>query len=163
QIHKQEPARSHDIAALQASERARARSLIESLTEARADLRKGIDPALLLRERASQQNLNTKAEARANLLNGPHTETQAAAIETELNALTIELQQIQTQIRQISPRYAALTQPQPLMADEIQQQLDDDTLLLEYSLGDQRSFLWAVTPKTITSYKLPKREVIEAA
>src|SRR5262249_12845127 len=77
--------------------------------------------------------------------------------------LTIELQQIQTQIRQASPRYAALMQPQPLTADEIQQQLDDDSLLLEYSLGDQRSFLWAVTPKTVTSYELPNRKVIEAA
>src|SRR5262249_37169663 len=119
--------------------------------------------ALLVRERGLQQKLNAKAEARAKLLNGPHTETRAAAIETELNALTIELQQIQTQIRQASPRYAALMQPQPLTADEIQQQLDDDSLLLEYSLGDQRSFLWAVTPKTVTSYELPNRKVIEAA
>src|SRR5262249_23865721 len=120
-------------------------------------------PALLVRERSSQQKLNAKAEARERLLNGPHTETQAVAIETELNALTIDLQQIQTQIRQTSPRYAALTQEQPLAAGEIQQQLDDDTLLLEYSLGVERSFLWAVTPKTVTSYELPKREVIEAA
>jgi CHAT domain-containing protein len=57
-----------------------------------------------------------------------------------------------------------LTQPQPLTLAEIQRQaLDADTLLLEYSLGKERSFLWAVTPTTIDSYELPKREEVEAA
>src|SRR5262249_17786664 len=82
----------------------------------------------------------------------------------EMDALTDELQQVQTQIRRTSPRYGALTQPQPLTLAEIQRQaLDDDTLLLEYSLGKERSFLWAVTPTTINSYELPKREEVEAA
>jgi CHAT domain-containing protein len=63
-----------------------------------------------------------------------------------------------------SPRYAALTQPQSLSAAEIQQQiLDKDTMLLEYALGTERSWLWAVTPETITSYELPKRDEIETA
>jgi CHAT domain-containing protein/tetratricopeptide (TPR) repeat protein len=164
QMHKREPAKGHDAAALQASERARARSLIESLTEARADIRKGVDPALLMRERALQQRLNAKADARLKLLNGPHTETQAVAFEIEINALTIELQQVRTQIRQTNQRYWALTQPQPLRLDEIQRQaLDADTLLLEYSFGAERSFLWAVTPTSVDSYELPKREAIEAA
>jgi CHAT domain-containing protein/Flp pilus assembly protein TadD len=164
EMRKLEPTKGHDATALQASERARARSLIESLTEARADIRRGIDPALLGRERALSRQLNAKAEIRLKLINGPHTETQAVAIETEINALTIELQQVQTQIRQTSPRYADLTQPQPLTLAEIQQQaLDADTLLLEYYLGAERGFLWAVTPTAITSYELPKREVIETA
>jgi CHAT domain-containing protein len=41
--------------------------------------------------------------------------------------------------------------------------LDPDTLLLEYSLGEDRSFLWAVTSDTLQSYTLPSRAVIEAA
>jgi CHAT domain-containing protein len=36
-------------------------------------------------------------------------------------------------------------------------------MLLEYSLGEERSYLWAVTKTSITSYELPKREEIEAA
>src|SRR5262249_31764446 len=44
--------------ALQASERARARSLIETLAEARAGIREGIDPALLQQERSLQQMLS---------------------------------------------------------------------------------------------------------
>lgn len=41
--------------------------------------------------------------------------------------------------------------------------LDSDTLLLEYFLGGERSYLWAVTPTAIASYELPKREEIETA
>ena len=41
--------------------------------------------------------------------------------------------------------------------------LDADTSLLEYSLGDERSYLWLVTQSSILSYELPKRADIEAA
>jgi CHAT domain-containing protein len=69
---------------------------------------------------------------------------------------------VESQIRQTSPRYAALTQPQPLSLKEIQTTVvAPDTLLLEYSLGAERSYLWAVTPTSIITYELPKREEIE--
>lgn len=168
QQHKQHPAAGHGISAFQANERERARSLLESLTEARANIRRGGDPALRAREQLMQQRLNARAEAQLKLLAGAKSESEAAKVkketDPEIDALTTELQQVQTQIRQASPRYAALTQPQPLSAAEIQQQvLDADTLLLEYALGAERSFVWAVTPTTLTSYELPKREVIETA
>ena len=44
---------------------------------------------------------------------------------------------------------------------EIQKTLDRDTILLEYSLGDERSFLWVVTSDSINSYVLPGRARIE--
>src|SRR5262249_20354820 len=59
--------------------------------------------------------------------------------------------------------YAALAQPQPLSVVEIQRLLDDDTLLLEYELGEKRSYLWAVTTTTVSSFQLPPRAEIEAA
>ena len=67
----------------------------------------------------------------------------------------------QAAIRKASPRYAALTQPQPLKLKEIQAQLDADTLLLEYALGEERSYLWAITRDSLTSYELPKVELID--
>ncbi|MFM6399395.1 CHAT domain-containing protein, partial [Planktothrix sp.] len=58
--------------------------------------------------------------------------------------------------------YANLKYPQPLTLQQIQEKvLDDDTLLLEYSLGEERSYLWAVTKNSITSYVLPKQSEIE--
>ena len=168
QQHRQEPGKNHHAEALRSSERSRARSFLELLTEARADIKQGVDAALLARERSAQQRLNAKAEAQFKRLAGATSEAQVATIkqetDREIDALTTELQQVQTQIRQASPRYAALTQPQPLSVAEIQQQaLDTETLLLEYALGAERSFVWAVTPTGLASYELPKREVIETA
>jgi CHAT domain-containing protein/Tfp pilus assembly protein PilF len=163
-LHKLRPSEGNDAKALQASERARARALLETLAEANADIRQGVDPQLVERERLLQQQLNLRAQAQIKLFSASHTEEQAAIVAKEIETLTNQLQQIETEIRQKSPRYAALTQPQPLSLPEIQKQvLDADTLLLEYSLGDEQSYLWAVTPDSITSYELPKRAEIEDA
>ncbi|MGH9752236.1 MAG: CHAT domain-containing protein, partial [Blastocatellia bacterium] len=164
QMRKQNPAEALDAFALAVSERARARSLLELLKEARADIRQGVDSLLLERERSLQQRLNAKAAEQARLLNRKHTPEQADAAAKEIAAITAEYEEIQGQIRARSPRYAALTQPQPLSLTEIQQQaLDEGTLLLEYALGKERSYLWLVSHRSIDSYELPPRAEIEAA
>lgn len=161
-MHKQRPAAGNDARALQVSERARARALLETLAEANVDIRQGVDPVLIERERAIQKALNSKAQEQVKLLTGAQGGAQAKAIAGEIDRLTTELQQVETEIRQTSPRYAALTQPQPLTLKEIQSQvLDEETLLLEYSLGLPHSYLWVVSPTSITSYVLPRREEIE--
>src|SRR6266498_3477245 len=164
QMNKQNPAAALDAVALAVSERARARSLLELLQEARADIRQGVDSSLLERERSLQQRLAVRAAAQTRLLNRKHTPEQAEALAKEIAAITSEYEEIQAQIRARSPRYAALTQPQPLGLTEIQQQvLDPDTLLLEYSLGENASYLFVVSKTSITSHLLPKRAEIEAA
>jgi len=50
----------------------------------------------------------------------------------------------------------------PLDAAGIQNLLDDDTLLLEYSLGEDRSFVWLVSPREVLSYVLPGRRALES-
>ncbi|MCA1994700.1 MAG: CHAT domain-containing protein, partial [Coleofasciculus sp. S288] len=164
QLHKQQPSKGYDALALQVSERARARSLLEILSEANADIQQGVEPTLLEKARTIEQQLDALEKRRIELLNGNSTQEQVTPLDKEIEALLAQYREIQTQIRATSPRYAALTQPQPLTLTEIQQQvLDEDTLLLEYSLGEERSYLWAVTKTGITSYELPKQADIEAA
>jgi CHAT domain-containing protein len=163
-LHKQHLEGGYDGKALQASERGRARSLLETLKEANADIRQGVDAALLQRERKIQNRLNARAQAQMELLLGPHSEAQATAIAEEVESLIKDLQQVETEIRQTSPHYAALMQPRPLTLKEIQTQvLDQDTVLLEYSLGEEHSYLWVVTSGSIASYELAKRDEIETA
>src|SRR5262249_40564657 len=157
------PSQGHDRAALKSSERARARSLLEMLIEARADIRQGGDPALIERERSLLGQLNAAIEKRTRLLGRKHSAEEAAAAGKEILALTTEYEQVQAQIRLKSPRNAALHQPSLLSLEEIQQLLDQDTVLLEYSLGEERSFLWLVTTTSMESFVLPKRKEIEAA
>ncbi|MBO0860382.1 MAG: CHAT domain-containing protein, partial [Chloracidobacterium sp.] len=153
-----------DAWAFAVSERARARSLLDLLTESRADIRQGIDSSLLERERSLQKLLNSKAAAQFAMLNRKHTPAQAEAAAKEIDSITTEFEELRAQIRARSPRYADLTQPQPLGLAEIQKQvLDPDTLLLEYSLGDNESHLFVVSQTSITWRQLPKRAEIEAA
>lgn len=163
-MHDLEPAKGYDALALQASERARARGLLETLTEARADIRQGVNPAMLEQERDLQHLINAKADRLTQLLAGKHTDQQSDAAAKELNSILTAYQDVQAQVQASSPRYAALIRARPLSLKEIQQQvLDGDTLLLEYSLGSERSYLWVVTPTSMTSHVLPGRAEIEAA
>lgn len=164
QLHKNNPLAGYDAKAFHISERSRARSLLELLAEANADLRQSVEPQLLQQESSLGKQIEELEKRRLELLNERHTEEQVKAIEQELEALVWEYQDVQTQIKVKSPRYAAIAQPQPLSVSEIQSTLlDDNTLLLEYSLGEERSYLWAVTKTGMTSYELPKRADIEAA
>ena len=161
--HWQNQSAGFDAQAFTVSERARARSLMELLTESRADIRQDVDSSLLERERSLHQLLQAKAAAQFALLNRKHTPAQAEAFAKEIASLTTEYEELRAQIRARSPRYAALTQPQPLNLTEIQQQvLDPDTLFLEYSLGEDASYLFVVSQTSLTSHRLPKRSEIEA-
>jgi CHAT domain-containing protein/tetratricopeptide (TPR) repeat protein len=162
QAHGRRPTGGLEARALQASESARARALMDSLGEAATNIREGVDPGLLEEERSLRQQLNAGAERQMALAGSPDSsEFQAAT--RQLRVLSTEYDQVQGRIRSQSPRYAALTQPQPLTMEEIQDALlDEETLLLEYALGSERSYLWAVEKTTSASYELPGRDEIES-
>ncbi|MGE0128350.1 MAG: CHAT domain-containing protein [Blastocatellales bacterium] len=163
-LHALEPQAGHAQAAFKISEQGRARSLLELLNEARGDIRQGVSDALLERERSLRNRLTTRLDSLTRILGSKATDAQKSATRKEVSDLTDEYRKVQAEIRQTSPRYAALTQPQPLSAAEIQSQLlDDDTLLLEYSLGEKRSYLWLVSPQSLTAHELPPRAEIETA
>ena len=162
-LHKERPTDGFDARAFAISEKARARSFLESLHEARSEIRQDVDPALSAREHSLEEVLNVKAERQMQLL-AKKDKDEAEKTAKEIDKLASELAEVQDQIRATSPRYAALTLPQPLTLKEVQQRvLDDDSLLLEYALGDERSYVWAVTRKEVSSFELPPRAEIEAA
>ena len=161
QQHAKSPAQGFDAEALKVSERGRARSLLEKLSEAPIDIREGIDPALIEKERDLKRVMNAKAQRELQLKARKGSAEEIATLGKELSALEGEYQQVQAAIRKSSPQYSALTQPQPLGLKEIQQQLDPNTLLLEYSLGETRSYLWLVTPNSLKTFELAKGAEIE--
>ncbi|MEA2692954.1 MAG: hypothetical protein QOJ16_2341, partial [Acidobacteriota bacterium] len=162
ELDRQEPGRGHAAAALVVGERARSRTLVELLQEAGADVRQGVDPDLRRRQRELAQRLGAKARRRVELASSSRGREPADA-ERELQGLLAAAEEVEAEIRAKSPRYASLTQPRPLDAAEIEALLDPGTLLLEYALGEERSFLWAVEPGSVTGYELPGRARIEAA
>jgi CHAT domain-containing protein/Tfp pilus assembly protein PilF len=162
QEHGRNPAQGFDTEALQASERGRARSLLERLNEARIDIRQGVDASLIEKEQDLSRVLNAKAQREMQLKARKGSSEEISTLQREIRALEGEYQQVQAAIRKSSPQYAALTQPQPLDLKGIQQQLDPNTLLLEYSLGEERSYMWVVSRDSLKTYILPKREAVES-
>lgn len=161
--HRREPAAGHDRMALTLGERARARSLLDLLEESGAEIRRGIDPALGERRRVLEQRLEAKARRRLVLTNNARDTVRRQILDDELRSVVADLETVDAEIRRRNPRYADLVRPRPLDAAAIQALLDEETLLLVYSLGENRSFLWAVSRSTLESFELPPRRVVEAA
>jgi len=162
QLNKLHPNQGYDAKALEAHEAAKARGLLDLLSEARVNFREGIDPELLQQELQSRQRLEDKQSEEIRLLAGGESGDELRHVQKELEALRVEYQQVEAQIRSQSPHYAAVTQPRSLNLAAIQKQvLDTGTVLLEYALGEPRSYLWAVTSSGLHSFELPDRSEIE--
>jgi len=157
QLHKQHPSQGYDAQALQVSERDHARSLLELLANAHVNIHQGANPKLLSQEQELQQQLDTLEQRRVQILSDRHTEAEAQAIKKQIETILEKYQQVEEQIRATSPHYATLKQPQPLSLSQIQQQvLDDNTLLLEYSLGEEHSYLWACYQQNSHQLRTPQ-------
>ena len=145
-------------------EQGRARSLLDMLSETGATITSGI-PAELLRRK--QENLERQQEIAQQItgvsLTGEPPKEGIEKLEEQLEALSTEYDSLENQIRAASPRYGALTSAQPLTLAEVQQKvLDADTVLLEYSLGREQSYLWAVTTRSVSLHGLPARDKLDA-
>jgi CHAT domain-containing protein/Tfp pilus assembly protein PilF len=163
ELHKQNPSKGYDIQALETTDRSRARSLVELLTESKADIRVGIEPKLLAKERDLNGRRDALEREKQKLASIKDSDAAIANLNQQIDKLIKEQEELRTDIRIASPNYAALKFPTPLTLPQIQQKvLDDDTLLLTYSLGADRSYLWLMSKTEIQSYELPKRSVIEA-
>jgi CHAT domain-containing protein len=140
-------------------EHGRARSLLDLLGEANAQITEGI-PADLSQKK--QENLERQQEIAQQLsgvtLTGEPPKESVKDLEDDLEKLATEYDSIENQIRTANPRYNSLTASQPLSLAEVQQQvLDDKTALLEYFLGSNASYLFAVTNNAVALYKIPSR------
>lgn len=162
QRHDTQPGAGFDAEAFAVSERAHARSLLDSLQESTTNIREGVAPLLLEKERSLRQSLNEKGQQQIQA----SARKDAAALQSlnnEVESLTVEYNRTRDQIRASSPKYAALTQPEPLQLADAQRVLDDNTILVEYTLGDPRSYALVVSKAGLSVYQLASRGQIESA
>jgi CHAT domain-containing protein/Flp pilus assembly protein TadD len=163
-LNSQLPEQGFAAAALLASENARARSLIDILIESQADIRQGAPPELLERERELQGLIRSQAQYQMDLSISGKDPTETSEVARQIDLLRTEYQEIEAQLRDQNPRVLTLMKSTPLTLEQIQTELaDGNTILLEYALGDERSYLWAVTADSIQSYELPSRATLEDA
>ena len=149
--------------AFRINEQSRARSLLDLLSETDAAITEGVPADLLKRK---QDNLDRQQDI-ADVLTGVTVSTEElkqkpAELDAELEKLQAEYEEIENQIRTASPRYAALTSNKPLTLADVQQNvLDDQTVLVEYALQADDSYLFAVSKGAVSLFKLPSRATVE--
>lgn len=144
-------------AALVFSEKARARNLLDLLTEARVDLYQGMSPQVAEQNRRLDRQISELTQSLVRF-RGVDAKQDVASIQRTLNAHINEQERLLASLKR---RIARTPQAQPLSPREIRQLLDDDTVLLQYSLSQKRSHLWAVTRTDIKYYSLPAQAEIE--
>lgn len=149
-----DPKAGYAARAFEISEQARSRSLLEMLHEARTAIRATADPRLL-----------AKAKELSKALTAPMLEARAGkshdAIEREKRRLGLAFEEIGSKIRGSSSVFREEMEPRPLEAPAIQQLLDDQTILLAYTLSGERSFLWLIERRRLRGFSLPPRGTIE--
>ena len=161
-LHQQAPLEGFERTAFQISERKRARSLLDTLATTQVPIRGNVKPEVLHRYESARQHWIERLEYQSRLLTRKHTDQQAQEADADVRHATTEYNRILTDIQNTNPHYAALTQPMPIRVEEAQRSLDANTLLLEYALGEKRSYVWAVTPDSVKGFQLESRDQIEA-
>jgi CHAT domain-containing protein len=150
--------------ALELSERARARELVDLIRGARLDIRQGADPRLLDRERRVQELLDAKHDRLMRMLEASHAPALEAQARKEIDELLQQYRDTEDEIRRQSPRYGALIEPRVFSLGDLQAELPGpDTALIEFWLGQERSYAWLVTKKSVEGFELPTRDAIESA
>jgi CHAT domain-containing protein/tetratricopeptide (TPR) repeat protein len=148
--------------AFRISEEGRARSLLDMLGEVNAQITEGVPPDLLKRKQDNLESQQQIADQLTGINLAADQKRKPTELEAELDKLQVEFDDIENQIRTASPRYAALTAAQPLALADVQQRvLDDNTVLLEYCLGSDRSYMFAVARSSVSLFKLPPRADVD--
>jgi CHAT domain-containing protein len=150
--------------ALSISERSRARALADLNSEASVSQDVAGAEATSQKQAELYQQMAENRYRLDSLLDRPAesgTQARIADIRLDLARIENELNLLQIEIREQNPGYANLTDPIILDADQIQQMLAADSVLLQYALGENRSFVFRVTGDSLEARALPGRSAIE--
>lgn len=146
------PGKGYQAQAFTASEWARARGLLDLLAESEVSLSEEVGPALQQREKRLSATLSrVQGSLREELQAASPSRDRIAALRQELERLTESRKRLEWEIRKHHPN----PEVRPLDLAAIQRGLDDRSVLLEYALGEETSFLFVVTRNGIETRKLP--------
>jgi CHAT domain-containing protein len=146
----------------QLAERVRAREMMENISASDAGIFADADQETVDRERAIRINLNAKADKLTDVLRRGEDVSQVPALEQEIDRLQHQFEEIRAELKRKSPVYSAIKDPPPLDLGDFQTSvLDQDSILLEYFLGKDRSYMWIVGKNGLEAFSLPARETIE--
>jgi len=164
QLDRQHPQEGHAINAFLLNDKSRARLVLDLLNKVQTDQHEGPIAELLNEKRKLEVNLTSLANYKMDLLLNKKDSTELAEVNEHIVQLRSQYQEVQAKLSQQLPPPPPLERFTPSNLDQVQSQLrDSNTLLLDYHLGDERSYLWAVSENSFHSYELRPRKVIAEA
>lgn len=144
--------------ALAISESYHARAFLDLLVESRADLRRVLPKELLDKEDGILSRISS---IQRELWQEGISKDREQQLRKELAAAEDAFEQFQLMVRHSNPQYASLKQLQPFGADRIQRELlDPSTALVEYVVGEEKSFAWLVSRDKVSYSVLPRENEI---
>ena len=142
--------------AFEYAQRAKARSFLDLLAEAKIDPEGNLDASLIERKKKLFKKLG---EVQRNIQEESERDsadrTKIRLLAKKRNELEYESNNLKLEIRKQDPRFSDLQYPTPLGLQQTQAFLDDRSALLEYFLGRVESFLFVITSHEVRVHTLP--------
>jgi CHAT domain-containing protein/tetratricopeptide (TPR) repeat protein len=155
-MHRSDPGAGYDAEAFRYVERSRARASLDLLAEAESKIDSGIEPSALQGQREIEGRISHLHRQLAELYGEAHKDpAKIAAITRALDAADEEFRTVRRQVHDQNPRYAAFRYPEAIDLRHTQEHLPERAVLLEYTLGNEESFLFAVTRHDYLLARLP--------
>ncbi|MDH3645449.1 MAG: CHAT domain-containing protein [Gammaproteobacteria bacterium] len=148
--------------AFEIAERARARATVDLINEAAVNFSSSVDESILSHKKNLNEKLAELQYQRDRALAAGKAIDDVQPIVADMQIVRTELDVLAADTRRTHPRYAEFNDPTILTVDQIQAQIDPDTVLLQYALGREASYVWAITDETLSGYEIASRSEIDA-
>ena len=163
--HKAQPSKGLDVLAFEASELARARALSELLRETRTTALVGVDQQLAQEEKSIRHAIRTTFDQTVAVLATDYKKEELDKLERSLTRLREQHKQSTAKLRLANPNYDKIEESTSYSLQQIQSLVieDDQTVLLEYLVGQNASYVWVIKRNGVKVFDLPKADLITAA
>jgi CHAT domain-containing protein/Tfp pilus assembly protein PilF len=149
-------------AAFAASERGRAQALLDLITDARVDLTARADPALRLSAQELDLRIARLQRGLSDVVAPGGDERRAAAVRSELERAEEEWWRVQAAIRERLPGHRQVHQTETLTVEDARALLPPGLALLEYWIGEDRSYVFVLTRDALSLLRLPAAREIRS-
>ncbi len=143
-----------DRKAFEYNEKARARAFLDILANQKVDVHKGVKPELAAKEDELKTMIQYLSADISEEKEKPLMAQRTLYIregDKNLKSLKLEYEQVMEEIKMENPEYMTFISVNPFPLEEIQTWLDKDTVIMEYFVGEKRSFLWITGKDTFNT------------
>jgi CHAT domain-containing protein len=140
-------------------EKVKARAFLEGLAESKIDIRENLSQEL----RDEEDGISNQITSIFFEISRPGISVkEKKALEAKLSQAEDSYMRLISKMREENPETANLVSPELSRQELVQEILTDDkTALIEYFLGEKRSYMFLITKNTADFHPLPSRQEIE--